>query len=366
MPKVSILMCVYNGETHLKEAIDSILEQTFADFEFVIVEDGSTDRTPEILAEYAAQDSRIVLIRNNENLGLEKSLNRGLVATQGEYFARQDADDISLPNRLELQVKFLDEHPEVCALGSAVQFIDEKGNVWGEDHLPTDHDSLRSLLLINNFMHHSSMMIRRDLLQNLGGYDTTMRYTEDYDLWWRLSSLSHLATLPDILVRRRLDDGPRISKLYREKQLQYAYKLSLRAVQESLPDASSLNEEAYQTFWWTTLLLFDKEAYQRFWLSQCDRALLSSQTIQQLQPFWKLLATLPKASKIWGPRLCELAYELLRQKQVVAGLQLLWVVAFQLKIPVSWNHMVKALIKPYFPSFVWKFWKTQHFNQLTN
>src|SRR4051812_26679567 len=122
-PTVSVLMAVYNGEQYLREAVNSILSQTFKDFEFIIIDDGSTDRSPELLASYARADSRVKLI-SRPNKGLTKSLNEGLHAARGEFVARMDGDDISLPERFERQVSYLREHPEVVLVGSRVEFID--------------------------------------------------------------------------------------------------------------------------------------------------------------------------------------------------------------------------------------------------
>ena len=365
-PKVSLLMCVYNGETHLREAVESILNQSFKDFELVIVDDGSTDSSWQILSEYSAKDSRIVLIQNEVNLGLEKSLNKGLAATKGEYFARQDADDVSRSNRLQLQVDFLDNHPEVGALGTAVELIDEQGNTIGKNILPTDRESLQSLLLFNNFMHHSTLMVRSSLMQKLGGYDETMRYVEDYDLWWRLSCLSGLATLPNILLKRRVDNGPRISKLYREKQLHNSFEISWQAVCQSLgEDSCNLNKEVYERFWWNlTRFIISKQDYQKSWLDkQGQNALIQKQDIQQLQPLWHLLATFPSASEIWGCRIQKLAYQLLQQKQTMEGFQLLGIAVARLKMPLQPSKIITALVKPYVPEpgqRLWRVWKTKN------
>ena len=367
-PKVSILMCVYNGESHLRQAVKSILEQTFKDFEFIIVDDGSKDSSWQILTEYSTKDSRIVLIQNEKNLGLEKSLNKGLAATKGEYFARQDADDVSITNRLQLQVDFLDNHPEVGALGTSVELIDDKGNTIGKNSLPTDHESLQSLLLLNNFMHHSTLMVRRSLMQKLGGYDEDMRYAEDYDLWWRLSCLSRLATLPSILLKRRVDNGPRISKLYRGKQLQNSFEISWQALCQSVGEESfSFNRVAYERFWWNiTRFFISKQDYQKFWLDKHGQnSLIQKEDIQKLQPFWHFLATFPGSSEVWGPRLRELAYQLLRQKQAVEGLQLLSITVYQLKMPIQWIKTIRALVKPYVPEpgqQLWRIWKTRRNN----
>ncbi|MCP8319033.1 MAG: glycosyltransferase, partial [Candidatus Methylarchaceae archaeon HK01B] len=125
-PKITILMSVYNGEKYLREAIDSILNQTFKDFEFLIINDGSTDRTVEILRSY--HDSRIKIITNEKNMGLTKSLNKGLKIARSEYVARMDADDISYPRRLEVQYEYMKKNPDVGIVGSWNDVIDDKGN----------------------------------------------------------------------------------------------------------------------------------------------------------------------------------------------------------------------------------------------
>ena len=126
-PKISVVMSVYNGTPYLRECIESILNQTCKDFEFIIIDDGSSDNTWKILTEYANQNQQIKLFKNEENIGLTKSLNKGLKLAGGEYIARQDADDVSLPDRFELQTRFLDAHLEVGALGSSAEVIDEQG-----------------------------------------------------------------------------------------------------------------------------------------------------------------------------------------------------------------------------------------------
>ena len=351
MLKVSILMCVYNGEAHVREALESILEQTFTNLEFVIVDDGSTDSTLKILTEYAERDSRIVLIRNEENLGLERSLNKGLAACQGEYFARQDADDVSLPDRLQLQTHFLDTHPEVGALGTAVELIDEQGAFLRENYLPVDHESIQARLMLTNSLHHSTLIARRSLMKELGGYDISCRYAEDYELWWRMSRHSRLATLPVILLRRRMDNSPRISKLYRGEQLQRALKISIRAIQESLEeDSSSLDVEAYQRFWWAYLRSVNKKTYRKiWWTNQGQQGQLTWKDIQRLRPLWKLLKNHPGGSS-WEPILHRMTCQHLEEWQILEGLLLLEIIARQLKMPIQWELVAKHLVKPYVPS----------------
>src|SRR6266498_4162605 len=156
-PLVTVLMSVYNGERYLSEAIDSIINQTFADFEFVIINDGSTDSSREIINAY--RDPRIRLVDNSQNIGLPKSLNLGLALARGEYVARQDADDISHPTRFEKQVEYLDDHGEVVVLGTRVWNMDESGRIYHSplwDHSCTDV-GIRWLCMFESPFTHSSV-----------------------------------------------------------------------------------------------------------------------------------------------------------------------------------------------------------------
>lgn len=203
-PKVSVLMSVYNGERFLHEAVDSILNQTFTDLEFIIVDDGSTDNTWQILQEYAADEPRLLLMRNESNLGLAGSLNRGLSLARGEYIARMDADDVSLPERLAAQVAFLDESPDVGVAGSSVQVIDgdgSPGNVW---RYPTTHGLILWSLCFHTSIMHPTAVFRRAVVQRVGGYDESFAQAQDRDLWQRISSFARLANLPEVYLLHRL------------------------------------------------------------------------------------------------------------------------------------------------------------------
>ncbi len=200
-PKVSVTMAVYNGASYLREAIDSMLAQSFADFEFIIVDDGSTDSTAEILSGY--DDNRIVALRNAENLGLTRSLNICLRGARGEYVARMDADDIAHPRRLERQVEYLDRHPEVGLLGTWIERIDDQGNSIGVRRLPTGGTFLRWGLLFGTPIAHPSVMFRRELARKTGYYDEKLRYAQDHELWVRLSFETVPAQLPEPLLRLR-------------------------------------------------------------------------------------------------------------------------------------------------------------------
>lgn len=206
MPKVSVIMSVYNGETYLKEAIESILNQTFNDFEFIICDDGSTDNSISIINNYKEQDHRIIALVNKNNLGLAASLNKCLEHSTGEYIARMDCDDIANNERLTKQVDYLDKNNDLAFVGTAVNLFDDDG-VWGE------RGGLRlSLSKIEVFrfqpISHPTTMIRKHILEVVGGY-TVAPYTtrtEDYDLWCKIYSYGYMgANMPEKLLNYRED-----------------------------------------------------------------------------------------------------------------------------------------------------------------
>ena len=207
MPKVTVLMPVYNGERYLRKAIDSILCQTFQDFDFLIIDDGSRDNTLEIINSY--QDQRIKLIQNSQNLGISKALNKGLDLATGKYIARMDCDDISLPERFQKQVDFLDQHPEIIVVGSYMDIIDTQGNKLNQQYqYPLVHDDIVNSMLILNPMGHPSVMFRHFEVLKIGGYRSMDEWknvsTEDYDLWLRIASKNHeLANLAEPLIYYR-------------------------------------------------------------------------------------------------------------------------------------------------------------------
>lgn len=199
--KISIIMSVYNSERYIKEAVESVLGQTFGDFEFIIIDDGSTDSSVEILQGF--HDERIVFVRNDTNIGLTKSLNKGLQLASGEYIARLDADDISSPLRLEKQGQYLDSHPEVGLVASAVQYIGPDDQELGVQRIPV-LDFAKALLDAEFCWEHSSSMFRAQCIDVVGPYRPEFQYAQDYDLWLRLVERYEVAVLPEALVKKRL------------------------------------------------------------------------------------------------------------------------------------------------------------------
>jgi len=201
-------MSVYNGERFLRKAIDSILAQSYQDFEFLIINDASTDTTQDILNEYAAKDSRIHVINNEVNIGLTASLNKGLAVAKGQFIARMDADDISLPSRFKKQVRFLQENPVVLVVGSWIAYIDENDKeTMKVIKFPLYSQEISHLLInkINNNIAHSAAMFRKKEILTLGGYRTLFVRSQDYDLWLRLSECGDVfANLPEKLLLHRV------------------------------------------------------------------------------------------------------------------------------------------------------------------
>lgn len=184
MPKVSVIMSVYNGEKYLRESLESILNQTFKDFEFIIVNDGSTDRTLEILQKFERSDSRVKII-SQKILGLTKSLNKAISHSKGEFIARQDSDDISLPERLEKQLNVIDKKSNIDLVASWYYIINENGENILLRKLP-EAETVRRLLKFENLICHSSVMFKKTSFLVYGGYNENLQYGQDRFLWLKM------------------------------------------------------------------------------------------------------------------------------------------------------------------------------------
>jgi GT2 family glycosyltransferase len=207
VPRVTVLTTVYNGARYLQEAIDSIHAEEFTDFEHVIVDDGSTDATPDILARAATRDPRIVIVRTERNHGVASAANRGLAIARGEYIARLDADDISLPGRLAREVAVLDAHPDIALVSMNYESIDPIGNLLGTSHRDHPPAVVAYLLNFSNALGgHSQVMFRKSVVDALGGYDETCRASLDFDLWTRILAHGRIVVLPELGMRYRIHD----------------------------------------------------------------------------------------------------------------------------------------------------------------
>lgn len=229
--KVSLIMSVYNGEAFLEETINSVLKQTFADFEFVIVNDGSTDKSLEIINQFIAKDSRVKVVNNVKNIGLTKSLNIGIQHSIGEYIARLDAGDFSYPQRFEEQVKFLDQNQDVGLVGSWAYVVDESRNKLKELKYPlNDKEIKKSLIKYNPFV-HSSIMFRKSVVSQIEFYNTDYFYAQDYELYFRLWPYTQFANIPSFLVEyRRYSES--ITSTKNKEQVLFANKSRKYAIEK--------------------------------------------------------------------------------------------------------------------------------------
>lgn len=215
MSNISVVMSVYNGERYLVEAIDSILNQTYSDFEFIIINDCSTDKTAEILQSY--NDARIKIINNDENLRLPASLNKGLRLAKGKYIARMDADDIALPDRFEKQISYLEKNQEVAVIGgSLIVFNEQEGEIYTQK--ADCNELLDKYYLIPSPILHPTAMLRKSMTVD-EGYFYNEKYTsaQDYDLWLRIAKKHKINNIADIVLKYRVHSNS-ISQQRKEEQ----------------------------------------------------------------------------------------------------------------------------------------------------
>ncbi len=243
---ISVLMPVLNGDfTHLREAINSILKQSFKDFEFLIVDDGSNQETKDFLADYAAKDERIVIITNPTNIGVGNSLNKGLESAAGCYVARHDADDVAHPSRLAKQFAYMETSPDIVLSCTTVNHIDMQGNKIGGYPVSTDSDVLAAELLLNSRLCHPSLMFRTKAIRDNGGYPVT-KSAQDYLLYLKsLKAGFKFGGLDEPLVDYRINTES-ITRKSRGKQLSTAQAGSYEHVTRLV---GAIDQQAFERFW---------------------------------------------------------------------------------------------------------------------
>jgi len=237
-PKVTVLMPVYNGEKYLREAIESILNQTFTDFEFLIVNDGSTDKSEEIINSY--KDSRIRLVNNEMNKGVVFSLNKGLDLAKGKYVVRMDNDDISLPKRLETQVEFMKKHPEIGVAGAWAKTIGNKNKKYIKTYF--NIEKIKANLLFGTSVIHPSVIIDKERINKYNlRYSENCRYAEDYDLWSRSIKYFSITNINKVLLLYR-DHDSNLSKIVSKENIQTSVQIRKKQLKENL-DIDPSNED---------------------------------------------------------------------------------------------------------------------------
>jgi glycosyltransferase involved in cell wall biosynthesis len=287
-------MPVYNAERYVSEAINSVLAQTFTDFEFIIIDDGSTDASADIITQY--KDQRIRFIRKPRNEGLVSALNLGIELALGEYIARMDADDIALPERLEKQVAFLDSHPDVVVLGTKAWRIDPAGKIIESMVSVTRWEDVHRYLRSGaNRLIHSSVMMRTEIVRKIGGYREQFRHAEDFDLWLRILEHGKICNLPEkLMLYRSNSSGVRLTKI-----LEAAHSAAY-AIDCYLRRNNGLKERPRNEF------VINNRFYQREVDSMCIAALLECIMIGELNKAREILRIRVNNSKTFLDNLLDL------------------------------------------------------------
>jgi len=243
LPRVSVVMAVHNEEEYAAGAIQSILDQTFEDFEFIIIDDASTDNTPEILRDFAAKDGRIRILTNDKNLSVPRSLNKGLEAATGAYIARMDGDDVCMPHRLQSQVAFLDENPEFFLVGGGVAFIDAQGRRYAEYPNGASQHEFEWTSFFRPPVVHSSAVFRRSIAAEHGeNYDHDFNRAADFEYWHRVLQHGAGCVLPGILVQYRVH-AKNVSTVHNVRQREVANRAAQIHARKHFPEIPEENRK---------------------------------------------------------------------------------------------------------------------------
>ena len=247
-PKITVLMSVFNEQTYLREAVESVLSQTFGDFEFLIIDDGSEEPFEDFINQY--RDPRIRVFRQ-ENIGLARSLNRGLRLARGDYIARMDADDVCRTDRFDLQIKEMEAYPQIDLLGSFFDVIDENGRLIETKELIKDPVYRLWRLQFHNNYGHGTVMLKKQAVLRQGMYDDTLLYAQDYDLWSRISRKENTGIIPEVLYHYRMfDQSGQASVRNYDAQLAAAISISNRNLRACNPRLSETDCMEVRAQYW--------------------------------------------------------------------------------------------------------------------
>lgn len=283
-PLVSVIMPVYNAGPYLQISIDSIIaQQGIASWELILIEDGSTDGSREV-ARAAVQDARIILLENERNLGAYPARNRGIAAARGAFIAMQDADDVSLPERLAKQLALLQNDPRLNAVGAAADIIEEEGALvtdftWHNRYI--DPEAVRAATLLGPPYPMTSMFVRAEAMRALGGFSTAQRVSQDYDLWARLTTRGDVSGIDEPLVQvRDHASADRLTTRHRDAQLDAAFEVAARTAQQIIPR-------------------INLGCFRRMWFAGHGGAPVRDRDLIALRPFWHYVRLRPAWKVVW-------------------------------------------------------------------
>lgn len=322
--EISVLMPVYNGENYLKEAIDSILTQSISDFEFIIIDDGSTDKSIEIVQSY--HDTRIKFFQNKKNTGIALTLNRGLALASGKYIARMDQDDISLPNRLAEQYNFMQKNPDVILSGAFAEKIGADGAHLGLILVPDNDKSLRTILFFDSCFVHPLVFFDRVKALSVGGYSEPDHEAEDYGLWVKMAGVGKLANLNKILLKYRWS-GENISIRKHSSQQATVCRISYWAINSVI--GGKLTEGCYKQFWY-------------YWKNR--EGTINLKTVKELMPLWDFAADLP-CHEYFLVYWLDIALSIIRSGNILAGLCLLDILDRKFNLAPSKTIKARAIFR---------------------
>jgi glycosyltransferase involved in cell wall biosynthesis len=299
IPAASVILPVFGNEKFLPESIDSILTQTFSDFELIIIADSPSDDLKKILNFYLKMDERITIIYRNER-GLISALNLGCRLAKGKYIVRMDADDISTIDRFEKQIKFMEENREIGVLGSFIEHIDEDGKVMGQYKLPTDPKIIRFQLFYDCCVAHPSVIMRRSVVESVGFYNPDAESDEDTDLWIKISQISSIANFPEILLKYRLHNTNISRKSLTPDQDQVRLKIRISLYRKILKKEFSDDEKSVILAWIKKSRIPDKKEMEYLYglITRLSRSYIQNTTLDANQ--------LREIKKIFGLKLFEL------------------------------------------------------------